>query len=40
MTHPTNPTLWDASICATCGFALDLHPVLYGISAAEAGGAR
>lgn len=33
MAHETKPTLWDASICATCGFAFDLHPALYGFAA-------
>lgn len=30
MSHPTTPTLWDASICADCGFPVAQHETLYG----------
>lgn len=35
MAHEIKPTLWDASICAVCGFPASQHEVLYGALAEQ-----
>lgn len=36
MSHTITPTLWNAEICADCGFRIDQHRVLYGTTDDEA----
>lgn len=37
MGHTITPTLWDESICASCGFPAAQHDVLYGPADVEIG---